>query len=120
MITFEIDDIRDMNVELKRFLEFLQSCGADDDALFDSRLVSCELITNVLRHCGGRAVFKGGLSGGVIEITVSAQNPTGEIRVPDLPSVLAESGRGLYIVNAVSHGNVRICDGIVTVKLTVK
>ena len=120
MITFTIDDIKNINAELNKFLEFLRVCGADDDALFDSRLVSCELITNVLRHCGGRAIFKGSLSGGIIEITVGAENPKGTIRIPDLPSVLAEGGRGLYIVNAVSKGNVCISDGIVTVKLAVK
>lgn len=119
MITFEIDDINEMNARLKKFLEFLQACGADDDAVFDSRLVSCELITNALRHGGGRATFKGSLNGGIIEITVGATN-TGMIHVPDLPSVLAESGRGLYIVNAVSKGNVRISEGVVTVKLAVK
>ena len=120
MITFEIDNINDMNAELEKFLGFLQARGADDDALFDSRLVACELITNALRHGGGRATFTGSLNGGLIEITVGAVNATGMIRVPDLPSVLAESGRGLYIVNAVSKGNVCISDGIVTVKLAFK
>lgn len=117
MITFEVDDLKKMNTELARFLSYLQGLGVDDDALFDSRLVSCELITNVLRHCGCSACFSGVLDGGEITITVCATDPSGEITVPDLPAVLAEGGRGLYIVNALSGGNVFIAGGNVTVKL---
>lgn len=117
MIIFEVDDIRNMNAELAQFLDYLQELGVDEDALFDSRLVSCELITNVLRHCGGSACFSGTFDNGEIVITVCASKPSGKICVPDLPSALAEGGRGLYIVNAVSGGNVKISGGNVTVKL---
>ncbi len=117
MITFEVDDLREMNTELAEFLRYLQSFGVDEDALFDSRLISCELITNVLRHCGGSACFSGAFNNGEIVITVRATKPAGEICVPDLPSALAEGGRGLYIVNAISGGNVEIVGGNVTVKL---
>lgn len=117
MITFEVDDIREMNTELAHFLRYLQGLGIDEDAVFDSRLISCELITNVLRHCGGSACFSGVFDNGEIVITVCAEKPAGEICVPDLPSALAEGGRGLYIVNAVSGGNVFISGGSVTVKL---
>ncbi len=117
MITFEVDDLKNMNAELARFLRYLKALGADEDAVFDSRLVSCELITNVLRHCGCAAYFSGVFERGEITISVCASNPSGEITVPDLPAVLSEGGRGLYIVNALSGGNVRIDDGNVTVKL---
>ena len=120
MITFEVDDLRNMNAELAQFLRYLKGLGVDEDAVFDSRLVSCELITNVLRHCGGSACFSGVFDDGEITITVCATKPAGEICVPDLPSALAEGGRGLYIVNAVSGGNVSISGGNVTVKLITK
>ncbi len=117
MITFEVDDLKIMNTRLWRFLEYLETNGVDADAVFDSRLISCELITNVLRHCGGTACFSGVLRNGEIEITVCASCPSGEIKIPDLPGVLAESGRGLYIINALSGGNVSIAGGKVTVKI---
>ena len=121
MITFEIDDISEMNAELWQFVKYLERGGVNADAVFDSRLVSCELITNVLRHCGGSALFSGILSNGEITISVCASSPSGEvITVPDLPEVLAESGRGLYIVNALSGGNVKITGGNVTVKISVE
>ncbi len=120
MISFKVEDIRDMNVRLKRFLDYLESCDVDDDAVFDSRVVSCELITNVLRHCGGEACFSGTVSGGEIVINVCSSRPSGEITVPGLPGVLSERGRGLYIVNALSGGNVKIIGGSVTVTLKCK
>ncbi|MDE6373151.1 MAG: ATP-binding protein [Clostridia bacterium] len=117
MITFEVDDYKNMNSALRRFLDYLGECGVDEDYVYDSRLVSCELITNVLRHCGGSACFSGTFSGGMITITVRASTPNGEITIPDLPGVLSESGRGLYIINAISGGNVHIVGGDVTVTL---
>lgn len=115
MIEFAVDGINQMNGELNRFVEYLRAAMVDDDAVFYSRLVSCELITNVLRHCKGVARFRAELSEGGVTITVCASSPHGVIVIPTLPDVLAESGRGLYIVNEVSGGNVKIVGGNVTV-----
>lgn len=115
MIKFAVDGIKEMNGELNRFVEYLQESMVDDDAVFYSRLVSCELITNVLRHCKGVARFCAELSESGVTITVCASSPSGVIVIPTLPDVLAESGRGLYIVNEVSGGNVKIDGGNVTV-----
>lgn len=115
MIEFVVCGIDEMNGELNKFVSFLQSAEVDDDAVFYSRLVSCELITNVLRHCSGEAQFSAELTDSGVKITVCASAPSGKIAIPTLPDVLAESGRGLYIVNAVSGGNVTICGGDVTV-----
>lgn len=117
MIEFVVDGIDQMNGELSRFVEYLQTAEVDDDAVFYSRLVSCELITNVLRHCQSPALFSGDISEMGVTITVCASSPGGRITVPDLPDALAESGRGLYIVNAVSEGNVVISGGNVTVTI---
>ncbi|MGN1373549.1 MAG: hypothetical protein ACI4VK_05865 [Candidatus Coproplasma sp.] len=115
MIEFVVCEIDEMNGELNRFVNYLQSAQVDDDAVFYSRLVSCELITNVLRHCSGFAKFVAELNESGVKITVCASQPSGRITIPTLPDVLAESGRGLYIVNSVSGGNVFIDGGNVTV-----
>lgn len=115
MIEFVVCGIDEMNGELNRFVKYLQSANVDDDAVFYSRLVSCELITNVLRHCSSSAELTAELTDSGVKITVCASAPSGIIAIPALPDVLAESGRGLYIVNAVSDGNVFINGGNVTV-----
>lgn len=121
MIEFKVGDVAEMNGALAEFLKYLSDCGADDDAVFDSRLVSCELITNVLRHFGGEACFSGAIRGDEVIITVCGTTPNGVIPAPGpLPSVFSEGGRGLYIINEVSGGNVVIDGGSVTVTLKLK
>ena len=110
MITFKVDDIKNINDCLKPFLDFLRSFGATDDDIFNSRLVSCELITNVIRHLGETASFEGGMNGENIIITVSSESTFGAKLPANLPDVFAESGRGLYIVKTICCGNV-VSDG---------
>ncbi len=52
MITFKVDNLKNMNSELRAFADFLKLNAICDDDVFASRLVSCELITNVIRHGG--------------------------------------------------------------------
>ena len=101
MISFKVDNLKNMNSELKAFADFLRLSGADDDDIFASKLVSCELITNVIRHGGDEAEFTGTLTGDAIIITVCADSLNGlDMRRP-APDVFAESGRGLYIVRSI-------------------
>ena len=111
MVTFKVSNLKNMNAELKSFAEFLRSVDVDDDDIFASRLVSCELITNVIRHSGETAFFTGELLADRIAITVTAQSLSGLNLHPTLPDVFAESGRGLYIVKSVCYGDIEECDG---------
>lgn len=112
MITFKVDNLKNMNSELSAFVEFLKSQQLADEDVFLSRLVSCELISNVIRHGGETAEFKGELLVDKISITVTAQSQAGINLTPSKPSVLSEGGRGLYIINAVSmNGIERLSDG---------
>lgn len=105
-ISFKVDNLKNMNCELKAFADFLRGAGVDDDEIFSSKLVSCELITNVIRHGGEEAQFTGTLTGDKIEITVSAQSLIGLDLCRSAPDVFAESGRGLYIIKSLC-GNIQ-------------
>lgn len=98
MITFKVDNLKLMNSELRAFAEFLRLNSISDEDIFASRLVSCELITNVIRHSGEAAEFTGELLPNAISITVTAKSLEGLNICTDVPDVFAESGRGLYIV----------------------
>lgn len=110
MMTFKVNNLKDMHASLQDFVEYLRSFGLTEDDVFFSRLVGCELVTNVIRHCGEMASFSGGVEGDDITITVSSDSARPFRLCPELPQMLAESGRGLYIVNVVCSGNIS-CDG---------
>lgn len=106
MITFKVDNLKNMNAELRAFAEFLRGCDVTDDDIFASRLVSCELITNVIRHGGDTAFFTGKLTCDGITITVAADSLKGLDVNGKAPDVFAESGRGLYIVKSFCCGEI--------------
>ena len=117
MIKFRVDNLKEMNACLKPFLDFLKNSDVSEDDMFASKLVSYELITNVLRHLGETADFTGSLNGDEIVISVSSPATSGDKLCVSLPDVFAESGRGLYIVRAISCGNVFCADGAVVVHI---
>lgn len=102
MISFKVENLKNMNAQLKCFLDFLRSVNVSEDDVFYCRLVSCELIANVIRHGGEAADFRGELLSDKISITVTADSQENVDLNPALPDVFAENGRGLYIINAVS------------------
>ena len=106
MITFRVDNLKNMNACLKPVLDYQRRADVDDDAVFDSRLVSCELISNVLKHLGETASFEGTINADSIVITVSSESTDGSKIHADLPDVFAESGRGLYIIKTICRGNI--------------
>lgn len=105
IVNFKVSDLQKMNESLREFAAFLRANGIAEEDIFASRLVSCELITNVIIHSGEEAEFAGELKGGGIEITVTASGFENVNLSPTLPDVFAESGRGMYIVNCLSGGN---------------
>lgn len=40
MISFKVDNLKNMNSELKAFVEFLRVAGASDDDIFAGKLLS--------------------------------------------------------------------------------
>lgn len=117
MISFKVDNLKSMGPHLKNFAEFLRVAGADDDDIFASRLVSCELITNVIRHGGDEAEFTGALTGDTITITVTAESFKGLDVDRPAPDVFAENGRGLYIVKSICSTLIRGEHGEIVVEI---
>ena len=115
MITFSVDNLKNMHNELRAFSEFLQRSAICDEDIFASRLVSCELITNVIRHGGEEAHFKGELLPDAITITVTAKSLENVKLNAKMPDVFAENGRGMYIVRCFGEierdgqGGLRVC-----------
>ena len=106
MVSFVISDLKAMNESLKEFAEYLRLMRVDEEDVFASRLVSCELITNVIIHSGQAAEFRGELAGADIAISVIANGMENVDLNPSLPDAFAESG-----VNCICGGNVERRDG---------
>ncbi len=109
MITFKVDNLQSMSSQLKAFAEFLENMHLSEDEIFESRLVSSELIANVIRHSGEAAEFKGELLPDKIVITVFAEGQENIDLFKGLPDVYSESGRGLYIVRSICLGDIERC-----------
>ena len=106
MVNFKVDNLKNMKSELKAFADFLKAEGVADDDIFAGKLVSCELITNVIRHGRDEAEFKGELASDRIIITVYADSFKNVDLSRTAPDVFAESGRGLYIVKSLCCGEI--------------
>lgn len=119
MMTFKVDNLNDLSALLGQFVEYLLKSGLNEDDAFSGRLVGCELLSNVIRHCGSEAHFTGGVEGDTIVISVSSDGARSFKLCRDLPDALAESGRGLYIVNAVCHGNLAFDGNAVVAKIKI-
>lgn len=99
MMYFEIDDYDALRCALKEMCVGLATAGVPEDAVFSSKLVADELLSNVLQHGGGRAYFRAERQGDEIRICVRSSN---EYRPPEKSScagVYAECGRGLFLVD---------------------
>ncbi len=106
MISFRVDNLKRMSAELAAFAEYLKDNSVSDDDVFFSRLISCELITNVIRHSGESAQFSAEILGDGISISVTAPSFENLPLDAPAPDVFAESGRGLYIVRSIISGDI--------------
>ena len=113
MITFKVDDLKEMSARLKTFAEDLRAFGVAEEDIFASRLVSSELISNVIIHGGEGAELECELADGKICIRVLSPSFNGVNLTPPKPDVLQESGRGMYIVRSICLGEIERCnDGV--------
>ncbi len=85
------------------FTAFLRELGAAPDQLANAELVYGELISNVVRHAPGTVYVSIDWTGKYPELRVTDCG-SGYAKQPDLPrDVLSESGRGLFIVEALTR-----------------
>ncbi len=97
---FEIGDFDALRSALYQVCDVFTRERLPEETVFQTRLVANELLSNVLQHGGGRAFLTVMREGGEIRICVKSTN---EYRPPEksvCADTLAESGRGLFLVDA--------------------
>ena len=96
---FEIEDFNALKSALNSLCNGLTQREVPKETVFDSRLVAAELLSNALRHGGGKAFFSFVVEDDAISLSVRSLHA---FRPPDksiLSSRDCEHGRGLYIVD---------------------
>ena len=96
---FEIDNYKALKAALESLSSGLFEMQVPPDTVYDSKLVADELLSNALRHGGGKAFFSFDVEEEVISISVKSLHA---YRPPDksiLAGLESEHGRGLYIVD---------------------
>ncbi len=110
-ITFKVDNLNSMSAKLKGYANELRDNGIDEDDVFMCRLVSCELLANVIRHGGEEAEFESSIRPDSIEITITADSQKGVVISTEMPDAMAEHGRGMGIVAKASMYGIQKGDG---------
>ena len=100
---FEIDSYNALKQALHRMCEQFSAQDVPEEAVFDSKLAANELLSNVLRHGGGKAFFCAELSGDEISLSVRSEVSFCPPKVSVCSPVEEERGRGLYLVDAVGR-----------------
>ena len=99
MMYFEINDFNALHEALYQMCRRFSAEKIPEDAVFHSKLVADELLSNVLQHGGGKAFFFASHEGNMIRLTVRGSNNYRPPEKSTCADVLAESGRGLYLVD---------------------
>lgn len=97
---FEIGDFNALRTALHEMTRILSEEHFSEETVFDCKLVASELLSNVLQHGGGRAVFLVEREGGELRLCVKGENGYRPPEKSACADVLAESGRGLFLVDS--------------------
>lgn len=96
---------------LTRLEEFLSLANAPEESIFNSKLVTSELVGNVLRHSGGCARFHSELKNGFVQLTIYDSDCFVPPKQSHCSEIFAESGRGLFLVDSVCFQRTETDDG---------
>lgn len=99
---FEIGDYNALKDALYEMCSALSREQLPAETVFNSKLVANELLSNVLQHGAGKAVFRVRREGNELLICVRGEENYRPPETSSCASVDEESGRGLYLVDAYS------------------
>lgn len=115
-----VKDYATLQTAVEKLCEMLTAQGLTQENVFDCKLVAYELLGNVLKHGGETGALRAELKESFVEMRVVSD------KVFDLPKqitcsgLLAESGRGLFLVNTICEGQIHSDESGITVKIRIK
>ncbi len=102
MMFFEVNSMISLDEAVAKMCADFRNDAIPESAVFDCKLVARELLSNALRHGGGKAKFTVERAGGEIRISVKSAQDFVPPAVSVCSEVTAERGRGLFLVDSVS------------------
>ena len=117
-MVYEIYDYDGFKMAIDEICAILSSHAIPLEKVYDCRLISHELIGNVLQHSGGGAQLRVELKEEYLLICVKAERVYQPPKKSECPANNAERGRGLYLVDSFSAERTFSDDGEIIVKVT--
>jgi anti-sigma regulatory factor (Ser/Thr protein kinase) len=103
--SFDAENAQAADDARHEFLDRIVSLGWKGDALNAAELIFGELIANVVRHAPGPVEIYLDLTNKATPVLHCIDRGSGVLRKPSLPDdPLSENGRGLFIIDQLSHG----------------
>ncbi|MBQ7831609.1 MAG: hypothetical protein IJ393_06070 [Clostridia bacterium] len=95
---FRIKDYEGLDYALEALSGFLEERSVAPERIFDSKLVACELVGNVLKHAESVAELHGEIKEGFIELKILSDKAFVLPQEIFCSDVYSEHGRGLFLV----------------------
>ena len=110
---FDVENHATLQRAVNALCDFLIEQNVPSDDIFDSKLVACELLGNVLRHKKGIARLCGEIKDGFVELKILSSSPFYPKEKQPCAEVYSEHDRGLFLVRSVCEERVFVDeDGI--------
>lgn len=116
----KVKSSEDLQTVLEELRIFLTEAQLLEDIIFESKLVACELLGNVLRHAGGETALYCQTDGDCVEMKIYSER---EFFLPETivcSNERAENGRGLFLVNEICQGQMTSEKDGIRVRICVK
>ena len=117
-MVYEIHDYDGLKIAVDEICSMLSSYAISSEKVYDCRLISHELIANVLQHSGGSATLTVDVEKEYVVICIKAERvycpPKGEC-----PETGAERGRGIFLVDSFCVERTFTEDGEIIVKVSI-
>lgn len=101
-MAYEVDNYESLKAAVDKACAFLLSCAVSKEKVFDCKLVAYELLANNLEHSGGKAWLEVAVEQDKIHITIRAEKTYCPPKKGVCPSLEAERGRGLFLIDSLS------------------
>ena len=117
-MVYEIHDYDGLKNAVDEICSMLSAHAISSEKVYDCRLISHELIANVLQHSGGGAKLTVNMEKEYVIMCVKAERvycpPKGEC-----PETDAERGRGIFLVDSFSVERTFTKNGEIVVKVSI-